>query len=350
MGKMLFTDGFKITKDGLKTVISVRDGVQEYAGIELGLEPFEKTFTVYRSAETISAIKDTMLGLPITDGHIDLTDIPPHKVIGIVDSSDIVENNDELASSSIAIKNGIKLADNMLNLLNGKNQLSLGYFAETENSDLYDFEQVNIVPHHLAIVESGRCGDVCKFKDEREKMTKEEQAKLDEEEAKKQDLLKKETETKDAEADPEMEAKDAEDDKVAKEKEVKDAEDKKLADEKAEAEAKDKEEEDKKTSEMKDAKNFTDSIEFKDAVKVVAGQRVDVILKAKNFLDAKYDFTKENVTIMRDSLITQCPDSKQFSDAEVGVAFKMLKKFKDYSKFADSKELDKWNDLKDKEI
>jgi hypothetical protein len=340
--KMLFTDGFKITKDGLKSVISVRDGVQEYAGIELGIEPFEKTLTVYRSAETISAIKDTMLGLPITDGHIDLTDIPPHKVIGIVDSSDIVENNDELASSSIAIKNGIKLADNMLNLLNGKNQLSLGYFAETENSDLYDFEQVNIVPHHLAIVESGRCGDVCKFKDEREKMTKEEQAKLDEEEAKKQDLLKKEIEAKDAEDKKVAEDKEMKD---AEDKEMKDAEDKKLADEKAEA---DKKEEDKKSSEMKDAKNFTDSIEFKDAVKIVAGQRVDIILKAKNFLDSKYDFTKDNVTIQRDALATQC--NTKFSDEEVGVAFKMLKKLEDYSKFADSKELDKWNDLKDKEI
>ncbi|MFY4744069.1 hypothetical protein ACOTVX_11355, partial [Aliarcobacter butzleri] len=28
-----------------------------------------------------------------------------------------------------------------------------------------DFEQLNIKPHHLGIVEVGRCGDVCEFKD-----------------------------------------------------------------------------------------------------------------------------------------------------------------------------------------
>ena len=47
----------------------------------------------------------------------------------------------------------------MLDTLNaGKKELSLGYDARLIPSDKYDFEQRDIVPHHLAVVEAGRCG------------------------------------------------------------------------------------------------------------------------------------------------------------------------------------------------
>ena len=39
-----------------RTVISIRDGVQEYLGLELGLEPFDKVFKIYRSPETIRRV------------------------------------------------------------------------------------------------------------------------------------------------------------------------------------------------------------------------------------------------------------------------------------------------------
>lgn len=94
--------------------------------------------------------------------------------------------------------------------------------------------------------------------------------------------------------------------------------------------------------------NFKDSIAFKDAVTLVAGQRVDAILKAKRFLDEGYDFKKDTTTIMRDALATQSKD--EFKDEEVAVAFKMLKKFEDYSQFADSKSECEIDKLKDKEI
>lgn len=345
MKKMMFIDKVSFSKDGEKNAISARDGVQEYLGVEIGLEPLDKTFTLYRSPETIRAINEKLVGIPVTDNHIELEDIPQDDIIGVINSSEVVVNNDKKLKSSIAIKNGIKLADNMLHLLNVKDELSLGYFADTVDSDLYDFEQVNIVPHHLAIVESGRCGDVCKFKDERKDMTKEEQAKLDEE-------AKKQAEIKDAEEKAEAEA------KAKEEQEVKDAEAKKLADEEADKKAKEtedaketkdaEEEEAKAKAEAEKKTNFADSKEFKDAVKIVAGLRVDTILKARNFLDSKYDYSQDSLVIMRDALATQC--NTKFADEEVGVAFKMLKKFKDYSNFADEKAVNKFDAIKDKEI
>jgi hypothetical protein len=51
---------------------------------------------------------------------------------------------------------------------------------------------------------------------------------------------------------------------------------------------------------------------------------------------------------MRDVLATQTKE--KFKDEEVGVAFKMLKKFADYAKFADSKGECEIDNLKEKEI
>ena len=62
-----------------------------------------------------------------------------------------------------------------------------------------------------------------------------------------------------------------------------------------------------------------------------------VVSKARNFVDADYDFTGKTARqVMRDALATQCTD--KFEDAELNVAFKMLRKVEsDYSQFGDSK-------------
>lgn len=389
--RMLFTDNLTFTKDGNKTVISIRDGIQQYAGIELELEPYDRSFKVYRSPETIRAIKDQLIGIPITNGHVELETIPPEKIIGFIDASEVVKYRNEMLHSSIAIKNAVKLSDNMIQLLNSKNQLSLGYFAETANHDLYDFEQVNIIPHHLAIVENGRCGTVCKFRDERKDMPKEIK---DEQEEKKPvesevdgaksespEAVKPDEENKDEvlpvnlqriaevvndlpEAVKLMGLKDLEKLVPALELAISTAraatpsgqeaaegnetvvaptetqEESEMEEINDEAETVNKEETEKS--------NFKDSTEFKDAVTMVAGQRVDTIMKAKTFLDEDYDFKKDTLIIMRDALATQSKD--QFLDEEVGVAFKMLKKFKDYSNFADENGKCEIEKMKDKEL
>jgi hypothetical protein len=370
--KMLFTDNVKITLDGSKMAISVRDGVQEYAGIELGLEPYDKSFKVYRNPDTIRAIKDKLIGIPVTNGHVELEDIPPEKIIGFIDGSELVKYRNELLSSTIAIKNKVKLSDNMIQLLNSKNQLSLGYFAETENHDSYDFEQVNIIPHHLAIVENGRCGTVCKFRDERKDMDPNE---LDNQEGTEttEEVVTTEEEVKDAEMPVNLQRiAEVVNDLPEAVKLMSLTELEKLVpalelaintaraatpngqtalegteSEEGMEEINDEAETITKTDEPAKA-DFKDSKAFKDAVMVVADQRVDVILKAKKFLDEGYDFKKDTLTMMRDVLATQTKEV--FKDEEVGVAFKMLKKFADYARFADSKgecEIDK---LKEKEI
>ncbi len=53
----------------------------------------------------------------------------------------------------------------MLETLERKKQLSLGYSADIVPHSEYDFEQIDINPHHLAVVENGRCGPLCCFLD-----------------------------------------------------------------------------------------------------------------------------------------------------------------------------------------
>ncbi|MFT6834381.1 MAG: hypothetical protein ACJA0H_000409, partial [Francisellaceae bacterium] len=66
-----------------KTLVSIRDGYQEYAGIEIGEQPHDKTFKVFRSNDTIQEASKKLGNIPIIDGHIDLVDdIPQDKIIG----------------------------------------------------------------------------------------------------------------------------------------------------------------------------------------------------------------------------------------------------------------------------
>ena len=93
--------------------------------------------------------------------------------------------------------------------------------------------------------------------------------------------------------------------------------------------------------EEKDKEEFTDSVAFKDAVaNAVKGEvkrYAEVVTKARNFLDADYDFSDKTANqVMRDALSTQSTD--KFEDSELTVAFKLLRKPNtDYSQFGDAK-------------
>jgi len=112
-----------------------------------------------------------------------------------------------------------------------------------------------------------------------------------------------------------------------------------MADEDAEGEEKDMLDEDNDGE--KDKANFADSTAFKDAVSsAVKGEMkiyTEVVNKARNFVDADYDFVGKTANaVMRDALATQSPD--KFEDSELPVAFKLLRKANtDYSQFGDSK-------------
>lgn len=151
-----------------KTAVSVRDGVMEYVGAELGVEPSDKIFTVYRSPATISNAANLMQDLIVTDDHVDDVDnIDPNLLVGSVLDSSMIDSVDEGTSSQLAVKNKIKIdkLGFLDTLKNGKRQLSLGYEAEIVPHNIYDFEQKNIMPNHLAVVQDARGGSVCSFLD-----------------------------------------------------------------------------------------------------------------------------------------------------------------------------------------
>jgi len=337
-----------------RTAVSVRDGVLEYLGAELGLEPPDKVVTVYRSPATIANAAHAMFGIPLTDEHVSMTG-PATDTGSRVESSVVIDQIDEPTFSRLAVQNNLSVNDSLSLLLKDKRQLSLGYEADLVPHSRWDFEQINIVPHHLAAVPAGRCGPLCSFIDrkpdtpikpeEGETMPKIHKAFNDAEGS-----VSLEQIVEIATALPEAIRKVPVDQLVtlmpamqeimsyAKEQgAMPEADD--MADEDAEGEEKDMLDEDK--DDEKDKENFADSSEFKDAVSSAVKGEVkryaEVVNKARNFVDAEYDFAGKTANaVMRDALATQSTD--KFEDAELSVAFKLLRKANtDYSQFGDSK-------------
>jgi len=116
-------------------------------------------------------------------------------------------------------------------------------------------------------------------------------------------------------------------------------EDEELTDEEAaakkEAEGAEEAEEDKPKEKFADSKAFKDAVA--SAVKGEVKRYAEVVTKARNFLDADYDFSDKSANrVMRDALSTQSTD--KFEDSELPVAFKLLRKPNtDYSHFGDTK-------------
>jgi len=90
----------------------------------------------------------------------------------------------------------------------------------------------------------------------------------------------------------------------------------------------------------KESKKFAD-----EAIKEYA----EVIDKARSFLDESYDFKgKTTVEIMKDSISTE--STSEFSDAELPLAFKLLKKTAEYKKFGDHKTAHPLDEIANKEL
>ncbi|AGH07353.1 hypothetical protein VPGG_00036 [Vibrio phage VBM1] len=327
---------------------SVRDGVQEYYGVELGIEPYEKVFTVYRSPETISAVAGKLNGLPITNDHVSadsVKDVKPSDTIGVLATTEIIELDDPDTNSTLGTENEAALDERAIALYNaGKKQFSLGYNGRLKPHDVYDFEQYEFEPTHLALVDSARGGSVLTFVDKKgnnmgvKKLAKvfldaEGNPNLQQIVEIAQELpeaLKKVPVDKLQEmlpmlqevvsmaggssgGDPEM-PKDA----VSMDKEYEDME----------GEEKEKFSDSKLyKSIIKTAqKPFADSKEFKDAVSKATKAHAEVIQKAAPFLDEQYSFADKSTTqIMRDALETEYGKTT-FEDSELSTAFKMLKK------------------------
>lgn len=340
---ILFTDS--VQWDSVKkTGVSVRDGVIEYSGEELGMEPADAIFTVYRSPATIAKAAPLLVGIPLIEGHISPDDEPePDTVEGSVTGSELIDHFAKDTNSTLAVKNQIDVVDRFTDVLeSGKRELSLGYKGDLVEHDVYDFEQRDIIPRHLAVVPAGRCGSVCSFIDGKEVLMKNKRKRklaksfLDENGQPNMeqivevaqslpDALKELPIDKLAEVMPTLQTivEDSGVQPVIDDLNLEDEDDdeKNLTDEDQPV----KKDVDLEDEDDDEEKNMVDEKTFEDAVSRALARHTEVIDKARNFLDASYKFPgKSSNQIMRDALATQY-GRQQFTDSELPIAFKMLR-------------------------
>ena len=325
-----------------KTVISARDGVLEYYGYEIGETPSDKVFTVYRSPATIANIALVIDKIPVTIDHVDV-DKELSGAVGVVEKALLIDFKDDVTASTIALKNALSLTQDALAAVSeGKRELSLGYKATLQPHDVYDFEQLDIIPHHLAIVDAGRCGSGCSFLDSKKGKAMIHKAFRDADE----ETVNLEKVVEIAQGLPDAikvlpieqltkvlpilqqiisEAKAA--GMIGEVEEEEGEEEKPLSDEGEEV----KKEEEVKDEDVSEEKKDEDKKAFGDALQL----HTKTILKAQRFLDSSYDYLgKSTLEVMRDALLTQYKVT--FTDSEVPVAFKMLKAKSHYTDFGNS--------------
>lgn len=334
-----------------KRVVSMRDGVLEYLGAELGREPEDAVFTVYRSPATVANAAMKTTGLPIVDGHVSTQEPAPDTGSYITDSL-LVEQLDEALDATLAAAHTAEVTQDLVaSIQSGKREVSLGYTAELAEHHKYDFEQVNVEPHHLSAEESGRCGPSCSFVDHRKPVsigdntmvqkTNFPQAFLDENgEVNMQKIVEIASALPEAiksvpvdklqEVMPQLQELVS----MASEGREQGA-DESTGDEETpavEGDSGDYDEEGMEDKGMKDKapekeQGYTDAQvrKFADArVQAEVKRHASVIDKARRFLDESYDFTdKSTEQIMRDAVATETTES--FEDSELPMAFKMLK-------------------------
>lgn len=340
-----------------KTALSVRDGVLEYYGQEIGQEPPDRIFRVYRSPATIANAARDMEGIPVTDEHVAL-DMPPPTEGGSVSESRMVDVRDPATGATVAVRNRLILGDTLQMAVDaGKRELSLGYRAELVPHDEYDFEQRDIRPHHVAVVDRGRCGPMCSFIDKLP--PKGEEMKLHKAFLDADGALNLQQVAELAAALPEaikavpvnelpkllapMQkiielAKTVAPEAAPEEETPAPVEDEDPVEKVEDEDPAAKEEEEEK---------FADSVAA--AVETAVKARLAIVDKAREFLPADYAFADSAPDkIMRDALATDS-DTK-FEDSELPVAFKLLRKRDSkYLQFGDS-DADPFDSLKGKEI
>lgn len=274
------------------TLISVRDGVQIYSN-------GDSKFTVYRSPETIERLSAKMVGLGVVHNHIDdmTKQIPAKDILTRLESSEVVESVDVNTDTTICLRHKAQSNELIKELkARGVKELSLGYKAKTRSHDKYDFEQYDIEPHHLAIVQNGRCGDMC-FLDSLNLNKKGDETMAEENkpaEKKEDGFEKKYQDMCEKYKDMESKYKDMEE-KI-----------KKFEDSESEEEQKKKEK------------------EYQDSVNKAVSERLDVIRKAEKFLDSSENLVEMSSSEIIDKCLSKHYGEMEFSDSEKIGAFKAM--------------------------
>ena len=151
----------------VKNNLILRDGVMEYYGSEIGdyvdgekLEP-DKLYKLNISKEELEKSKDKWSLIPIRDGHDwTTTDNVKGEQIGTIGENIELKEIDGINYLMCNLSFNDKQAIDEITS-NEKYELSTSYENDLKKSDNpnYDFEVINILPNHLALVEKGRAGD-----------------------------------------------------------------------------------------------------------------------------------------------------------------------------------------------
>jgi hypothetical protein len=258
-------------------VISIRDGVMEYLGSEINQKPADKVFKVYRPSIEVERAADKMDGLKVIDGHF-------------FDAVDVLAT---LSETRVISRHGYNVLQHDLKSVKGRisGEVSLGYTADVEEVDDvekygFHFIQKNIIPDHLALVDRGRCGELCKITDKARDNKMEEKKTLTLSEIKESIALMSDIDVEEIKA------------VLLGDAGVNDH--------------------------LEEIKTLKDKISELDKLP-------SIVKKAADFLDADYDYDSKTATqIMKDALSTT---GKDFSDDEIGVAFKLLEKQETSTRF-----------------
>jgi len=357
-----------------KTVKSVRDGVQEYFGAELGLEPYDRVFTVYRSPETITSIVSCMDKLPIIEDHIDPKITPePEKVAGLIDDTEVIEYTEDFKDSTLFLRNKTVINEKGLDALSrGKRQLSLGYLGKLREHEQYDFEQYDLKPTHLAIVDKARGGDILSFEDKQKQKEQDMEFSFIDEDGKLslqkvaelvgglqeaiknapldevtkllpqlQELMNSAKENSGMKSEEESQMSEESEESVDMESESSE-----------EVESEDMGNHDEmidEDSDEEEKESFEDSQAFADALAKGVDDKFKAIEKAKDFLDETYNFSDSSTfQIKKDAVEKHL--GRSFEDSKVEGAFEALQlNNSEYKDFGDSAE-DAWENAKKMEI
>lgn len=158
----------EITEEGFlrAPVVFTSVGIQEYYGQELGIEPYDKAFKIFRSPDTVFH-PDTITSLklkPVTADHPDEdVTVENYKKLAVGHVGDSIEPLDDLRLGGNILIHDPEIITEVTN--GTREQVSCGYLSDILmiegewNGQKYDGRfDGPMYNNHLACVASGRCG------------------------------------------------------------------------------------------------------------------------------------------------------------------------------------------------
>lgn len=164
--------GVKETSEGylIADALTVRTGIQRYAGYEVG-RPDLSFVDVYRAEDEVFSVAtlQSFSHVPVTNDHPTVAVTSDNwKDLAVGEASTDVLRDGERMRIPLVLKDKSAIAD----VRNGKRELSAGYSCDlvfgdglTADGQSYGARQTNIRANHVAIVQRGRAGSAFRIGD-----------------------------------------------------------------------------------------------------------------------------------------------------------------------------------------